>query len=352
MKNDPLPSPIRKKIEGAQNLQDKMALARQFYPSQKELIKTAGFSDNPLHETRAHKIEANPYFIHKYSQKLLILASTRCAALCRFCTRKRVTQFNKTTIPRRIGKMSDTISRYLPTHPEITELIFSGGDPFVEPPTGIAALLNTIGALPQIEKIRFHSRTPIVDPRRMNKLGWLEALEKIAANQKKVTLVLHINHPAELSPDVTEQIKIFNKMGIEVKSQSVLLRRVNDSAQTLERLFRALLQNRVKPYYLHQLDRVTGSAHFEVPHLRGLQIMEHLKGRFHPNDLPRYVVDTNGGKIDVADYISSLEGEAVGRGDDGDPGVSSTPFSISGAATPGASTSDASTSDASKSRLS
>ncbi len=304
----PLPPLLQKKIEDKQTpLTQKLALARQFYPTKREGIKTPGFTNNPLHETRGKKIKSTPFYIHKYPNKLLVLASRRCAVICRYCTRKRITFSKNKTNPKNLPW---EVLTYVKQNPQITEVIFSGGDPFIEKANRFYPLINQLLPLKQIRNIRFHSRSIVLKPKLLKTLGWEKLLIESArqAKQEKkqvaITIVVHINHPIELHPSAVKAIKNLKSHGIAMKSQSVLLRRVNDSAPILLNLFQTLIRFGIAPYYLHQLDRVTGSAHFEVTYENGLKIMNELKKKLPACTLPRYVIDTDAGKIDVKDYIA------------------------------------------------
>lgn len=296
-----LPQRIRHIVEG-KNLKTALKIARQFYPSKKELAVHKGFLSDPMGELLLPS--HNPYgFVHKYPGKLLALVSQECSVLCRFCTRKRITFLKplKAELPdhKESFNLKATLA-YVNDNPAISEVILSGGDPFTLSVEKLKNIAESFLRLPQVKVLRIHSRAPIIDPQRFTPvlLGlFVEWKQKFPA--KEIKLVIHINHAGELSPKVSGVLKNFRRAGVIILSQSVLLRRVNDNATTLQTLVKKLIQNGVQPYYLHQLDRVTGSAHFEVPLEKGIGILEKLQKKLPLCMIPAYMQDGPAGKTRI-----------------------------------------------------
>ena len=280
-------------------LPDSLRIARQFFPSLRELKDHPDHTLDPLRE-EDQDIHPLPYLIHKYPSKLLVLAADVCPVYCRYCTRKRKTMLiNGAHESLNPGKHTHlkNIKKYIRRHSRINEVIFSGGDPFMLSDKKIFFLSETILKEKSITFLRYHTRAVTSIPRRFSE-NFFDSLASIKTRypQKPISFVFHINHPAELSE---ESLKIFDKLhqtGCHLFSQSVLLRRVNDDADVLSCLFRELMKNHIHPYYLHQLDAVEGASHFHVPIKTGIQIMDELKRILPPYMIPRYVQDSKKGK--------------------------------------------------------
>ncbi|MBI3709400.1 MAG: lysine 2,3-aminomutase, partial [Proteobacteria bacterium] len=188
----------------------------------------------------------------------------------------------------------------------IWEVILSGGDPLVLSPRRLAEIVQALDAIPHLGVIRIHSRVPIADPARVT-----AELVAVLDAEKAVYVVVHCNHPRELSPAATTACRRIVDAGIPMLSQSVLLAGVNDDPATLEALFRALVRRRIKPYYLHQLDPAPGTGRFRVKLARGQDLMRGLRGRVSGLCQPTYVVDIPGGHGKVPVGPSYLEDGAV-----------------------------------------
>jgi lysine 2,3-aminomutase len=195
---------------------------------------------------------------------------------------------------------------YLREHPEIHDVIVSGGDPLVMSDARIAAVLSELATIESIGYVRVASRTPVTLPQRIT-----ESLCRALRTHPAVWLMTHFNHPKELTEQARAACAMLADHGIPVMNQSVLLRGVNDDAHTLEALFRGLVRARVRPYYLLQADPVIGTSHLRTPLARGIELMAELQGRVSGIALPKLIVDTpNGrGKVPVGpDYIVSRHG--------------------------------------------
>jgi len=272
---------------------DARPLIRQFYPDPLENIEVDGFGNDPLEEESFQTASENG-FIHKYPSKLLILISEECLVRCRYCTRKRIV-FNKSAKFTQ-DKIEQTV-QYIKGHPQIEELIFSGGDPFYLSIDQLLAHLSFFVTLEQIKKIRFHTRAITISPQIFSEDNILALSSLIGHNRNiRFTIVLHVNHTIELRPESLSVIRNLKKIGFNTLSQSVLLRDVNDSSEVLLQLFLKLSAEGVQPYYLHQLDRVQGAAHFEVPVSEGIKLIGEIRKKLVRCLIPSYVIDSKTGK--------------------------------------------------------
>lgn len=227
-------------------------LLRQVLTSQDEFIAAPGFSTDPLEEQ--HSVV--PGLLHKYSNRALLLVKGGCAVNCRYCFRRHFpyaeNQGNK--------RNWQAALEYIAAHPELDEIIFSGGDPLMAKDHELDWLMTQLEAISHIKRLRIHSRLPIVIPARVT-----DALvARISTSSLQVLLVNHINHANEIDAEFHTAMKRLRIAGVTLLNQSVLLRGVNDNAQTLADLSNALFDVGVMPYYLHVLDRVQGAAHFMV----------------------------------------------------------------------------------------
>ena len=239
--------------------------------------------------------------VHRYADRALVLATSACASYCRYCTRKRVACQTDATIS--AGQLQD-IKAYLSAHPEVRDVIVSGGDPLTMPTEALERVLAAIRSVPTVDVLRIGTRCPAVLPMRVT-----EELVAMLRGYHPLYVNTHFNHPVELTAEAAEACTRLADAGIPVGNQSVLLRGVNDDPQVLEALFRGLVRMRVRPYYLFQCDLVQGTEHFRTPLARGIEVMEYLRGRLSGLAIPLFVVDApyGGGKIPVLpNYIVSV----------------------------------------------
>ena len=272
------------------------ALWKQVIPDSRELDDPFGLID-PLAEERDSPV---PNLTHRYPDRVLFLVSNQCGIYCRFCTRKR-----------KIGQwkhVSDDIIeegiRYISDHPQIKDVLLSGGDPLLLEDERLEWILAGIRNIPHVDIIRIGSRVPGVLPQRVT-----AALEKILQAAQPLYLNLHFNHPDEITESVRSACLRLAESGIPMGSQTVLLKGINDHPEVLIRLFRELLKIRVKPYYLLQGDL---TRHFRTRVETGLKLMKQLRGYISGLAVPHYVIDLpgGGGKIPlVPDYVISLNSE-------------------------------------------
>jgi lysine 2,3-aminomutase len=228
--------------------------------------------------------EAVPGLIHRYPDRCLLLLTSHCRVHCRFCFRREV-----------VGKVRPVnfagIRDYLAAHPEIHEVIFSGGDPGTFPPAFLDNIRRQLAGLSHITRWRFHTRVPAVDPEYITD-EWLYVAEQFVG--KKI-VVIHINHPRELSEKVQKLVTALLNRNFLVLSQSVLLKTVNADVETLTQLFTKLVAAGVKPYYLHHLDLAKGTSHFRTSIEVGIQLFRQLRGNLSSVCMPEYVLDLPGG---------------------------------------------------------
>lgn len=263
----------------------------QCVPRGDELDDPAWLDDDPLREQADSPV---PGLVHRYPDRVLLLASSRCAVYCRHCMRKRVAGCA-------VGAPAPTAARlaawaaYLRAHREVTDVLVSGGDPLLLATPVLESVLRAVRAVPSVEILRVATRAPATLPMRIDG-------ELVARLRRYAPLYVntHFNHPVELTPQAGSALALLADAGIPVGNQTVLLRGVNDSAATIEELCRALLRHRVRPYYLFQCDLVRGVEHFRTPLATGLDIMRHLRGRLSGLGIPHFAVDTpEGGKVEL-----------------------------------------------------
>lgn len=276
-------------------------IRRQIVPLAEEAVEARGDMRDPLGE-EAHEVA--PELIQRYPDRALLLATDRCAVYCRFCTRSRLV--GNGGGPRSLEKLRPAFD-YLRAHPEVRDLIVSGGDPLAMATNRLTALVGELRSIPSIETIRLATRVPVVLPQRITS-ELLEALKPF----HPLWVMTHFNHPKELSEAARAACRKLADAGFPVMNQCVLLRGVNDDPETLKALFRGLVRERVRPYYLLQMDPVRGSAHLRTPLARGVEIMEQLQGRLSGIALPKLIVDTPGGFGKVPhgpDYVLGRDAE-------------------------------------------
>lgn len=277
-------------------------IRKQCVPTLDESREVPGDLVDPLGET-AHEVA--PDLVQRYPDRALLLATDRCSVYCRFCTRSRMVGAGGGV--RSIDHLSPALA-YIAAHPEIRDVIVSGGDPLVMTTERLVSLLARIRAIPHVETIRLATRAPVTLPHRVTS-ELVRALRRL----HPIWVMTHFNHPKEVTPLSRRACERFADAGFPVMNQTVLLRGVNDAAETLETLFRALVRMRVRPYYLLQADPVRGTGHLRTPIATGIAIMERLQGRLSGIALPKLIVDTPGGmgKVPIGPDWVVRRGEGV-----------------------------------------
>jgi len=239
-----------------------------------------------------------PGLIHRYPDRVLFLVTDRCASYCRYCTRSRLVS-NATGYD--FHPEFDKQIAYIAAHPEIRDVLLSGGDPLLLSDDKLKNLLSRLRAIPHVEFLRIGTRIPIFLPQRITR--------ELCAMLKQfhpLFVSVHSNHPRELTTEVREALGRLADAGIPLGNQSVLLKHVNDSVEVMKAHVQKLLMCRVKPYYIYQCDLITGSAHLRTSVQKGLEIMENLRGHTTGYAIPTYVIDApgGGGKVPVApEYV-------------------------------------------------
>jgi EF-P beta-lysylation protein EpmB len=258
-------------------------LLRQVLPLEAEIIPAEGFTLDPVADSAA---SVQPGLLHKYHGRALIVTTGACAVHCRYCFRR---HFPYHLAPRSLAQWEPAIER-IAADETIHEVILSGGDPLTLVDELLARLADRLADISHLRRLRVHTRLPIVIPQRVTD----ELLSWLTGTRLTPIMVVHANHPAEIDADVARAVSCLIDAGIPVLNQAVLLRGVNDDAEVLTELCERLIDLRVMPYYLHQLDRVAGAAHFEVPVARGQEIIRQLQAQLPGYAVPRYVQEVAG----------------------------------------------------------
>lgn len=268
---------------------------RQVIPRMEETTTAAWEMSDPCGEDSHSPV---PGLVHRYPDRVLFLVTDRCAAYCRYCTRSRLVS-NASGYD--FHPEFDRQIEYVATHPEIRDVLLSGGDALLLSDEKLEYLLSRLRAIPHIEFLRIGSRIPLFLPQRIT-----PALCSMLKRFHPLFLSVHSNHPRELTTEAREGLERLADAGIPLGNQSVLLRHVNDDVVTMMALNQKLLMCRVRPYYLYQCDLISGSAHLRTSVRKGLEIMEGLRGHTSGYAVPQYVIDApgGGGKVPVnPDYV-------------------------------------------------
>ena len=278
-------------------------LRRTHIPVGTEYLRTPGEADDPLGEDHDSAV---PGLVHRYPDRVLFLSTGTCSTYCRYCTRSRMVgesggeySFSKS--------QWDKALEYIEAHPEIRDVLLSGGDPLTIGDDKLDYLLGRLRAIKHVEFIRLGTKVPVVLPQRVTK-----ALTKMLKKHHPLWMSIHFTRPEELTPEVTESTARLADAGIPLGSQTVLLKGINDEVATLKKLYHGLLMRRVKPYYLYQCDPITGSSHFRTSVAKGLEMIEGLRGHTTGYAVPQFVIDApgGGGKIPLLpEYVTGRDGD-------------------------------------------
>ncbi len=257
-------------------------IARQFVPDTREMLTRPEELADPIGDAAHSPV---PGLTHRYPDRAILHITQTCDVYCRFCFRREVVGAAG-PLP---AKQLDAALDYIAATPALREIILTGGDPMTLSPRRLDAVLTRLDAIPHLDVIRLHSRVPVVAPDR------IAALAPLLRRRAAVFVVIHTNHPDELTPEARDAIRTLADGGVALLSQSVLLRGVNDDAAVLAALFRGLTALRVTPYYLHHCDLARGTSHFRTTIAEGLAIMSALRGHLSGVAIPSYVLDLPGG---------------------------------------------------------
>jgi len=228
-------------------------LLLQVLPQAREYVATPGYGPDPLEEADQNPV---PGVLHKYQSRILVMPTGACAVHCRYCFRRHFPYQERGLS----GQHWSNILDYIQKHPDVNEVIFSGGDPLLVSDTVLARYFNELASLPQLKRIRLHTRIPIVLPERLT-----QAFFSICESAPlPLIMMVHSNHPQELSPALMERLQALSQTGIRLYNQTVLLKGINDDPSALAELSERLWEAKVQPYYLHLLDAVEGAQHFDL----------------------------------------------------------------------------------------
>lgn len=259
-------------------------ISRQFLPDAAELHTMPDERTDPIGDTSHSPVKG---IVHRYPDRLLLTPILHCPVYCRYCFRRETVGGAQAVLtPDELTRALD----YIRSRDEVWEVVITGGDPLMLAPAALGAIAAALDAMPQVKVIRLHSRVPVSDPGRITD----DLLARLDLTTP-VWLAIHCNHPRELTPAAAAACRRLAKAGIPLLGQTVLLRGVNDDPRILEQLMRAMVANRIKPYYLHHLDRAPGTARFRTAIETGQELMRHLRGRASGLCQPTYVLDIPGG---------------------------------------------------------
>ncbi|MBY9066421.1 lysine-2,3-aminomutase-like protein [Hyphomonas sp. WL0036] len=273
-------------------------ISRQYIPAANELETFPGEDTDPIGDNAHSPV---PGIVHRYPDRVLLKITSTCPVYCRFCFRREMVGPEKGDA---LSKADvDAAIDYIAGHPEIFEVILTGGDPMILSPARAGELMSRLEAIEHLRVVRWHTRVPVVSPERVTP----EFVEAIRGRTKAVFVAIHANHAREFTPDALASIRRLANAGISLISQSVLLRGVNDSFEAMADLMRAFLSAGVKPYYLHQLDAAPGTAHFRVPVEEGQVLVRQLRDELTGLATPYYVADIPGGVSKAVMNLSDIE---------------------------------------------
>jgi lysine 2,3-aminomutase len=286
-------------------------IARQFLPSLEELNILPQERADPIGDAAHSPV---PGIVHRHPDRVLFKVVSACPVYCRFCFRREMIGPGKDNA---LSKEDfETALAYIASHPEIWEVILTGGDPFILSPRRIAEITDRLGAIAHVKVIRWHSRVPVTDSDRVTD----EMVAALHASSATTYVAVHANHAREFSPDARSAIARLVEGGIVLVSQSVLLKGVNDTVETLADLMRGFVENRIKPYYLHHPDLAPGTSHFRLGIEDGLALVRALRAQVSGLAMPTYMLDIPGGfgkvPLESADVEKTVSGHRIrdGRG--------------------------------------
>ena len=277
-------------------------IALQFVPDERELESQPEERADPIGDDAHSPV---PGVVHRYPDRVLLKVVNVCAVYCRFCFRREMVGPGRGALT---GAALTAALDYIARTPQIWEVILTGGDPLLLPPRRLEEVMTRLAAIEHVKVIRLHSRIPVVAPELIT-----PALLRALRSGKAVFMVLHVNHPRELSDEARATCARVIDAGIPMLSQSVLLRGINDGVETLGALMRALVECRIKPYYLHHADLASGTAHLRLSIVEGQALMRALHGRYSGLCKPHYVLDIPGGhgKSPIGPVYLSADGNQI-----------------------------------------
>jgi lysine 2,3-aminomutase len=261
-------------------------IARQFLPSLEELNTLPEERSDPIGDAAHSPV---PGIVHRHSDRVLFKVVAACPVYCRFCFRREMIGPEKDN---GLSKMEfEAALTYIAAHPEIWEVILTGGDPFILSPRRIAEVTQRLSGIAHVKVVRWHTRVPVTDPARVGD----DLVAALYAPGATSYVAIHANHAREFAPEAKTAIARLADGGIPLVSQSVLLKGVNDTVEVLAALMRTFVENRVKPYYLHHPDLAPGTSHFRLGIEQGLALMRELRVQVSGLAMPTYMLDIPGG---------------------------------------------------------
>jgi lysine 2,3-aminomutase len=277
---------------------DKDPIRMTMVPTRGELVRTRGEADDPLNET-GHMVV--PGLVHRYPDRVLFLITNFCATYCRYCTRARVVGHAGEFHANR--KQFQMAINYIAEHPEVRDVLVSGGDPLTMGDSTLEWILSRLRAIPHVEIIRIGTKVPVVLPQRIT-----PELLAMLRRHHPIWMNIHFMHPLEVTGEVMQACASIADAGIPMGSQTVLVKGVNDEVDTLAALVHRLLVARVRPYYLYQCDPISGSSHLRPPVQKGIEIIQGLRGHTTGFGVPTFVIDTPGGGGKVPIHPDTIVG--------------------------------------------
>lgn len=285
-------------------------LRRQVVPRIEEHFLCSRDMEDPCGE---EKDSPAPRLVHRYPDRVLLIATESCVSYCRYCTRKRIVGKRFVSIDR---EQLDRVCAYISGNKRIRDVLVSGGDPLSLCDEKLEPILKSLRAIKHVEMLRIGTRVPVFLPQRIT-----PALVEMLRRYHPLYISIHFSHPREITPETARACEMLADAGIPLGSQTVLLRGINDTPATIRRLLQDLLRIRVRPYYLYQCDLAVGTEHFRTPISTGINIIEKLRGHTSGYAVPTFVVDApgGGGKIPLGPsyFIALVEGRAVLRNYEG-----------------------------------
>ena len=278
-------------------------IRKQVIPRAAEQIVSEGEMLDSLGEDEHSPVSG---LVHRYPDRVLFLVTDRCAAYCRYCTRSRLVSNAQDY---NFHPEYEEGLRYIAAHPEIRDVLLSGGDPLLLSDAKLEHLISRLRAIPHVEFIRIGSRIPVFLPQRIT-----PELCGILRRHGPVWMSIHVNHPRECTADLRAACERLAFAGVPLGNQSVLLRGINDDVDVMKALVHRLLRMRVRPYYLYQMDLITGGAHFKASVRKGIEIIQALRGHTTGYAVPQFVIDApgGGGKVPLnPDYVESVDDDAI-----------------------------------------
>ncbi|CAA7620323.1 lysine-2,3-aminomutase-like protein [Magnetospirillum sp. UT-4] len=280
-------------------------IARQYLPAPEELATAPEERADPIGDEAYSPLKG---LVHRYPDRVLLKPIMVCPVYCRFCFRREAVGDSGATLG---PAEMDAAFAYVAARPQVREIIVTGGDPFMLGAARLADLAARAATIPHLDVFRIHTRVPVADPARVTP----ELAAALAGGRGPAVWVsVHVNHPAELSSEACAALARLADAGLPLVAQTVLLKGINDTAEVLEALFRALVRHRVRPYYLHHPDLARGTAHFRPTLAEGRALMRALRGRLSGIALPTYVLDipSGAGKVPVGpDWWDESAGEVA-----------------------------------------